>query len=510
MSTDDSGAVRQAKKQPEGLGRAGLLPGGAPSSPGAQAWLRLPRIRRGLAAGLVVLSTGGLVLARTPIHGGSSSPEIHVATAGGSNAASFSGPGVHGRFALSHTAVLAGGERRVFAELDLHADAAEHAAQRAPLAIAVVLDTSGSMGGEKIDEAKRACERLVDDMRDDDEIAFVRYSSDTELVQPLARVGSVRRALVARIRALQANGGTNIPPALQQAMQALSDAGKGRVRRVVLASDGLDASRALAEQYAAQSAGRGVTVSSMGIGLDFDEGYMGGLARAGHGNFGFVKDGASLTTFLHRELEETAGTTVEGISARVRLPEGVRFVSASGADARQLGGGEVELSVGSLFSGDERRIMIEMQAFVPMGERRELEGSVAWSAVGGDTATARFGGMGLSGSNDALAVDGGRDGAVLANAASVLASAREIEAAAAYARGDQRQAQALIDQNGVELQAAASAAPSAAATALAAQQRAYEGDRRAFAAPPSSDVGRSAAKASAAHNFGNARSAVMY
>ncbi len=496
MSTDDSGAVRQAKKHP--------------SSPGVQAWLRLPRIRRGLAAGLVVLSTGGLVLARTPIHGGGTGPEIHVATAGGSNATSFSGPGVRGRFALSHTAVLAGGERRVFAELDLRADAGDRAVTRAPLSIAVVLDTSGSMGGEKIDEAKRACERLIGDMRDDDEIAFVRYSSDTELVQPLARVGQVREALVRRIRAIEANGGTNIPPALQQAMQALSDAGKGRVRRVVLASDGLDASRALAEQYAKQSAAKGVTVSSMGIGLDFDEGYMGGVARAGHGNFGFVKDGASLATFLHRELEETAGTTVEGITARVRLPEGVRFVQATGADARQLGGGEIELAVGSLFAGDERRIIVELQASVAAGERRDFEGSVAWSAVAGDTATARFDGVALTGSNDALAVDGGRDGAVLANAASVLASAREIEAAAAYARGDDKQAKALIDQNVVELAVAASAAPAAAATALAAQQRDYERDRRAFAAPPSSDSGRSAAKAAAAKNLGNAGRAFMY
>src|SRR6185312_3768525 len=158
---------------------------------------------------------------------------------------------------------------------------------------------------------------------DDDEIVFIRYSSDTELVQPLARVGAVRRALVERIERLDANGGTNIPPALAQAARALEDAGKGRVRRVVLASDGLDSTRALAEEYARNSAAKGITVSSMGIGLDFDEGYMGGVARSGRGNFGFVKDGASLATFLHRELEETATTTVEGLRARFRLPEGV-------------------------------------------------------------------------------------------------------------------------------------------------------------------------------------------
>lgn len=72
------------------------------------------------------------------------------------------------------------------------ADAAERAQQRAPLSIAVVLDTSGSMGDEKIEQAKQAVVRLIRDLRDDDERAFLRYSTDSEIAQPLARAGAVR------------------------------------------------------------------------------------------------------------------------------------------------------------------------------------------------------------------------------------------------------------------------------------------------------------------------------
>jgi Ca-activated chloride channel family protein len=455
-----------------------------------------------LAAGLVVLSTGGLVLARTPTgSGGIATPETHVVLAGGSNAAAFAGPGVRGRFALSHTAILRGGERRVFAELDLSAEASQKQVERAPLSMAIALDTSGSMEGEKINEAKRACIRMIREMRDDDQIAFLRYASDVEVVQALARVGSVREGLIARIQHLEAGGGTNIPPALSLATGQLAEASKGRVRRVVLASDGLDSTRAVAERYAKQSADKGITVSSMGIGLDFDEGYMGGVAKAGRGNFGFVKDASSLATFLHRELEETATTTVENVVAKIRLPEGVRLVQASGCDARQSGG-EVELAVGSLFAGDERRIIVELAATVGAGETRGFDGTVAWAAVGGDTATARFAGVALTGTDDALAVEAGRDGAVLANATSVIASAREIQAAEAFSRGDKAGAQALVDQNMLDLRAAASAAP-AAAPRLMAQHRAYERDRGAFAAPPSSDEGRAAAKGVAEKNIAN-------
>jgi len=466
------------------------------------AWFRLPRVRRGLAVSSIVLCTGGLVLARTPA--GASprlAPDRHVTVAGGSNAASFRGPGVEGRFALSHTRALARGEQRVFAELDLKADAAERRVERAPLAIAVVLDTSGSMGGEKIEEAKRSAIRLIGEMRDDDEIAFVRYASDTEIVQPLARVGVVRQELVRRVSMLQASGGTNIPPALDAGIAQLRGASAGRVRRVVLASDGLDASRAQSELIARSASAQGATISSMGIGLDFDEGYMGGVAVAGHGNFAFVKDASALATFLHRELEETAGTVAQNVTARVHLPAGVRFVQAMGADGRMDRGGDLALSVGAMFAGDERRVMIELAVTAPIGEKRDFDGSVAWNAIGGDTVTARFGGVSITGTDDALAADEGRDGSVLANATSVLASARQIEAAEAYERGDVARAQTLVDQNVRDLAAAATAAPSAA-PALMAQQRAYTETKRAFAAPRSNHT-NAAAKAGAAKDFSN-------
>jgi Ca-activated chloride channel family protein len=462
-------------------------------------WLRMPRIRRGLAASAVILAAGGLILARTPagaaplLRPTPTAPIGAVAT--GSNSATFAAAGAHGTFALSHTHVLAGSERRFFAELDLTADAAARAQERAPLSIAVVLDTSGSMDGEKIEQAKQAVVRLIRDLRDDDEIAFVRYSTDSELVQPLARAGRVRNELISKVQGLTAAGGTNIAPALRQGLRALAEAAKGRVLRVVLASDGLDSTRAASEQIARESAGRGVTISSMGIGLDFDASYMAGVARSGRGNFAFVNDAEALTSFLHRELEETAATTIEGATARIKLPAGVRLVRAVGAEAKTLDGGEIELALGSMFANDERRVVVELATNLDTGEARAFEGRVSWSNVGGDGAQARFGDVAIRGSADEATVAQGRDGAVLARAMSATASLRQIEATEAYAAGDVQRAQGLIDQNLVDLHTAELAAPAAAATALQAQARSYDATKRTFAsAAPRSAEGSIAAK----------------
>jgi Ca-activated chloride channel family protein len=471
-------------------------------------WLRMPRIRRGLAASAVILSAGGLILARTPV---GAAPLLRPVTSGpiaavaaGENSTTFSALGAHGTFALSHTHVLAGSERRFFAELDLTADVSARAQERAPLSIAVVLDTSGSMDGEKIEQAKQAVVRLIRDLRDDDEIAFVRYSTDSELVQPLARAGTVRNQLISKVQSLTAEGGTNIAPALRQGLRALAEAGKGRVLRVVLASDGLDSTRAASEAIARESAGRGVTISSMGIGLDFDASYMAGVARSGHGNFAFVNDLPALTAFLHHELEETASTTIASATARIKLPAGVRFVRAVGAEAKALDGGELELALGSMFAGDERRAVIELAANVDAGEARAFDGRVSWNNVGGDGAQARFGDVAIRGSADENVVAQGRDGAVLARAMSSTASLRQIEATEAYAEGDVQRAQGLIDQNIADLHTAQMAAPAAAATALEAQANSYDDTKRKFAsAAPKSAAGSIAAKQAVEKNTSN-------
>lgn len=470
---------------------------------------RTSRVRRGFAACAVLLAAGGLVLVRAPLHARGDAPHDPTVTttaiATGPTTATFTGPGAHGRLSLSHGKLLGGAPRTFYAELVLSADASDQARERAPLSLAVVLDRSGSMGGEKIERAKDSVIELIRTLDASDEIALVQYDNDAQVLQPLARVGAIREELIAKVRGITSGGGTNIPPALAMGLKQLDEAARGRVRRVVLASDGLDSTRAQAEELARSSAQRGVTISSMGIGLDFDEGYMGGVAQAGRGNFAFVKDAGALAGFLKREVKEGATTTIEGATVKLQLPAGVSFVRAVGADVRSLPDSEIELSMGSLFAGDERRVIVELTGDVPIGAVRSLGADVRWSRVGGGSANATVSALEIAGASDAREVEESRDGAVLASAVSALASLRQIEATQAYNRGDGARAQALIAENEVALQAAATAAPKPAAQALQRQLAEYGVSKRAFAAaPPTSDEGKAAAKAGTAKDIANA------
>ncbi|MDB4945147.1 MAG: hypothetical protein JWP97_4681 [Labilithrix sp.] len=463
-----------------------------------------PRLRRGIALCSVVLATGGLVLHRTTAsaHPGETTARP-APLAPGKMSAAFAGPGAHGMVSLSHARLLPSSTTSLFAEVRVIADEPNGEQQaRAPLSIAVVLDTSGSMSGEKIEEARRSVTRLVSDMRDDDEITVVRYSDSAEVIQPLARVGTVREALSARIRQLDAGGGTNIPSGMSAGIHALDEAARGRVRRLVVVSDGLDTTRQEAERLARTSFSSGITVSSLGIGIDFDERYMGSLAQNGHGNFAFVKDGASLAQFLHRELEETAKTTVENARVRLQLPTGIRFVSASGADA-VVRGNDVELALGSLFAGDERRVIVELSA-TSQGEALDVGATATWSSVGGVTATARAPSLVLGVASSRDDMEAGRDGAVLASATSVVTSRRQLEATDAYAAGNVALATSLTDENEKALAEVRAIAPPAATTALDSQLAAYGSLKRGYATvSPRSADGKAAAKTAAAKDIGN-------
>ena len=465
-------------------------------------WLGIPRIRRGLAASAVVLAAGGLILFRAPAGAMPRPIDTHLLPMGqGNNLAQFSGAGAHGQVALSHTKVLAGTPTQVFAEVRVVADPSQ-SVTRAPLSMAIVLDTSGSMEGDKIVEAKDSVIRLIRDMRDDDEVAFVRYADDAEVMQSLERVGNVRESLISKIRAIRAGGGTAIPRGLAAGLTQLDMASRARVRRVVLASDGLDSTRQATESLASGGFERGITVSSMGIGLDFDESYMGAVARSGHGNFAFVKDASALAGFLQRELVETSTTTIENTTVELALPPGVRFVRATGADVQSSNSRSVTLRMGAMFAGDERRAIVELDASLGTSDVETIHGNAAWTRIGGGAVQAGFGGLALAGTPDLGEVNATRDGRVLASATSVQASKLQLDAAEAYAKGDAPRAQALMVQSEAELDKAASVAPAAMATAIAKQSAEYK-TRRPMMAQPGTAAGNVAAKSAVAADNNN-------
>jgi Ca-activated chloride channel family protein len=472
---------------------------------------------RAVAGGAVALAASGIVLLRAErdqqSSGGAISPQVTTQSRpGGAPSAEFRGPAAHGRIALSQGAVMANGEQHVFADIRLAADRAATASAPRPVALAVVLDVSGSMSGEKLAQAKTSVLQLVERMRPTDQIALVTYSDSVRVVQPLAPVSAVRDSLRMTIPTIQIEGGTNIPAGIAAGAQSLAFAATGLVRRIVLVSDGQDTSGRPLEGVRAevrQRADQGVTVSTLGIGTDYSESYMTALADSGRGNYEFLRTGNELASFLTRELDQANNTTVERAVAEVTLPAGWRLERAIGSEA-QGHSGTISLPVGALFAGDERRVVLDL--VVPasaVGAVFDLGFRGSWHAVatqqdvrvGDGHLAVRVVGT----EQEAVA---SRDMGVFAESQSAVLALRQRDAVEAWRSGDVRRAQSIAAANIVALQGLQRAAPSAA-PALARQANTYAAENSAFGAmSAASESGRAFGLSSnARHRAAGMRSA---
>lgn len=453
--------------------------------------IRFPKSRRRawvLATAAVALASGGIVLLRAP------EPAIALPAAAaaplpispsqpsseGPASVELDGPRLDGLFAFTEGAMLAGGSRSIYAQLRLLGGEGG-LAQRAPVALAVVLDHSGSMSGDKIVQAREAVVRLLDRMHDDDRLSVVVYDHQALILQSLAPVRDLRATLPERVRAVSADGGTDIPAGLDLGASTLASAPSGFVRRLVLVSDGQDGSGEALGAIAArigQRASEQVTTSSLGIGLDYDERFLSTVADAGRGNYQFLAQASELDPFLRTELEQAANTVADEVHAEIELPEGTSLVRAHGIVA-SVAGRTVRMPIGSLFAGERRKVVLELaanagapgtsaSAAISLGWRTREDGAAhrierAIAAVRAVATQAE--------------VDASRNIELHADAISTSIDAQQAEAMTAWRAGHRDEALRITQSHLERLRRARAIAPS---PRVEAQIAALEGDQERF------------------------------
>ena len=287
------------------------------------------------------------------------------------------------------TAVLQGDDGNVRLELILEAAEVEGRRVSVPTDLLVVLDCSGSMQGEKLEQGRAAIRELIRQLGAKDRFALVTYSYEAELTIALERASEVAKAnWESRLYDIYADGGTNMSHGLDVAYETLSSSrDELRAAKIILISDGLanhgDASEQGLIQRAARFTQQEQVLSAVGVGLDFNEFLMSKLADAGTGNYYYVEQTTGLAKVFANEFTASRNTVASALSVTLAPGPGVQVVDVAGYPLERKDG-QVTFRPGTLFSGQERRVWVTYQ--VPTSGIAEFE-------LGAITADYRSGGF---------------------------------------------------------------------------------------------------------------------
>lgn len=267
--------------------------------------------------------------------------------------------------------VLASGTRETF--LGVWVDVPEGRPDfraRPPMEVALVVDTSGSMAGSKIESARGAATQLVKSLKDGDIVALDAFSDDARTIVPPTRLDMHTRTEILReIAQLVPRGGTNMFSGLSLAESQMAAAPASHtLRRVVVISDGIANVGPSSPEILGSIAERGLRnraqVTSFGVGIDYDERTLNALSVRSSGRLYHIGEPREMAGILKNELALLEGTLASDAFVEIMPAPGVQVIGADGLRT-EMRDGALRIPLGALHAGQHREALVRVRITDP-------------------------------------------------------------------------------------------------------------------------------------------------
>jgi Ca-activated chloride channel family protein len=259
--------------------------------------------------------------------------------------------------------------------------------ERTPVNVALVLDRSGSMGGEKITLARTAVERALQLLRPEDRFALVVYDTVVDvLMESAPATADARQEASRRLAQIGARGGTDLGSGWLRGCEQVARFLESRaLGRCLLLTDGL-ANQGIVDhdtliQHARELRERGVVTSTFGVGADFDEKLLQRMAEAGAGHFYFIERAVQIPDLLMSELGETLEIVARDVTVEAQAPQGAAMEALNPWPVERTPDG-VSIALGDLVSSQQVSLVFKL--VLPAGaEGQRIGGSFSVRDSGG-------------------------------------------------------------------------------------------------------------------------------
>ncbi len=255
------------------------------------------------------------------------------------------------------------GKSSLWAALRIAAAAGPLERERAPLALVLVIDVSGSMKGDAIAHVLQSCEIVTDLLTDKDRLAIVTFADHAGVRCGLTAVDAAGKATIqAALRTVVADGSTNMHAGMEAAAGLLMTAPADLRRVMVVLSDG-QPNRGLsspAQLSAYVQTLRPLGVSTLGFGLHHDENVLSAIAIAGSGRYAYVPDPIGARVELARAALAHGGIVADSLELRFKPAEGVELVRVLPTVQLRHGGSGIAAAIGDVFVDENRIVAVEL------------------------------------------------------------------------------------------------------------------------------------------------------
>lgn len=208
-----------------------------------------------------------------------------------------------------------------------------------PINLCLVIDRSGSMDGDKLEQAKRACIDIFRSLTPDDHYAVLAFDNEViSVVNPQTPSAEVED----RIRALVTGGSTNLSKGWYLGLLELQTYGTPKhINRIILLSDGManageQKSAILGQESARARDELGITTSTIGIGKDFQEDILAALATESGGRWWYIGNQV-IADIVREEFSGALSVVMERPAVQLHLPQGL-IVQQEFNDLAKTGG----------------------------------------------------------------------------------------------------------------------------------------------------------------------------
>ena len=239
------------------------------------------------------------------------------------------------------------------------------AVRRSPLNVALVIDRSGSMSGEKLAFAQQAACHALDRLDVHDRVAVVAYDDQVKLLSPGVAVSDAARVdLKRQINALRPGGQTDLEGGwMRGAQEVAAQATLQKVSRVLLLTDGLAnvgiTDREELTRHARELAQRGVSTTTLGVGADYDQELLEAMATEGGGHYYFIGHPRDIPSHFGQEMGEMLTVVARETVLSLEIPTSMA-VELLNDLPHERDGGLLRLFLRDMFAGERKAFYLKV------------------------------------------------------------------------------------------------------------------------------------------------------